>query len=384
MLKYLPLLWANLNRKRLRTGLTLASIVIAFLLFGLLEALGSAFTGSADLAGVDRLVTMHKVSFIQSFPVSYLTRIRAVEGVRYAGSQDWFGGVYQNDRNQIGTYAVEADLFFDLFPEYSLADEQKADWVADRGSAIVGSVVAKRFGWKTGDVIPMRSNIYTQKDGGNVWDLKIAGIYTSTNGDNQSVYFHYDYFNESRSFGVDQIGMVSVRLDDADHAPEVARKIDALFANSSAETKTSTEKAFIQSFANQMGNIGALVRAVATAVFFTMLLVTANTMGQSIRERINEIAVMKTLGFSSAGVTALVFGEALLITLIGGVLGLALAAFAAKGLGQAMQQFLPVLGVSDRTYLIGGVLILVLGSLAAALPCVQVWRLQIVDALRKS
>jgi putative ABC transport system permease protein len=383
MLKYLPLLWANLKRKKMRTSLTIASIVIAFLLFGMLRALQSALTGSADLAGADRLITMHKVSFIQSLPLSYLNRIKGVEGVRAAGSSSWFGGIYQEDRNQVATFATEPETFFDLYTEYKLPDEQRAAWIADRGSAVVSRTLADRFGWKVGDTIPMRSNIFTNKNGGNVWDMKIAGIYDATNAD-QSIYFHYEYFNESRTFGRDEIGMVSVRLQDPDKAAEVSQKIDAMFANSPTETKTNTERAFMQSFANQMGNIGALVTAIASAVFFTMLLVTANTMGQSIRERINEIAVMKTLGFSSWSVTALVFGEALLVTAIGGFIGLGLAAMLSGLIAKVMATFFPVLGIGASTYVLGVVLVFVLGSCAAALPAAQAWRLKIVDALRRS
>jgi putative ABC transport system permease protein len=383
-MKYLPLLWANLGRKRVRTTLTLASIIIAFLLFGLLQTMKAALTGGADLAGVDRLMTIHKVSLIQSLPASYLNRVRGVEGVKIATLQNWFGGIYQDDRNQVAAFAVEPELFFDVYPEYSLPEEQKAAWIADRGGIIVGKTIAERFGWKVGQKIALRSNIFTNKNGTTAWDFNISGIYSATNGDVQSVYFHYEYFNESRTFGKDEIGMVVLRIDDPDRAPEIAAKVDAMFANSSTETKTSTEKAFIQGFANQLGNIGALVTAVATAVFFTMLLVSANAMGQSIRERINEIGVMKTLGFSSASVTALVFGEALLITALGGVIGLALAGLLATALATVVQQFFPTLGMPSDTWIIGGILIVVLGGLAALLPCTQAFRLKIVDALRKS
>lgn len=383
MFKYLPLLWANLRRKPLRTGLTLASIIVAFLLFGLMQTFRSALTGSPELAGVDRLVTMSKVSIIQPLPQAYLTRISGVAGVKVASSHDWFGGIYKDDRNQIAAMAVEPKKFFDLYTEYQLPPEQKEAWIKDRGSAIVGSVIAERFGWKVGDTVPLRSNIYTKTDGGNTWPLKVAGIYTATNGDNQSIYLHYEYFNEARTQGRDSIGWVVMRIAEPDRSADIARTVDAMFLNSSNETKTATEKAFIQGFANQMGNIGALLTAIATAVFFTMLLVTANTMGQSIRERLNEIAVMKTLGFSSFGVTAMVVGEALLVTLIGGVIGLGLAALFAKGLGTALQQFFPVLGMPASAYMVGGILIVVLGGLAAALPSVQAGRLKIVDALRK-
>jgi putative ABC transport system permease protein len=230
----------------------------------------------------------------------------------------------------------------------------------------------------------MRSNIWTQKDGTNVWPMKIVGIYDAVNGDNQAVYFHYDYLNESRTQIKDQIGMVVIKVADPARSEQIARTVDSLFANSSTETKTSTEKAFIQGFANQMGNIGKLLTAVAAAVFFTMLLVTANTMGQSIRERINEIGVMKTLGFSGAGVTTMILGEALLVTALGGYIGLGLAALVGEGIGKAMAQFFPVLGMPAWTWGVGTVLILVLGGLAAALPCSQAARLKIVDALRKT
>lgn len=382
-MKYFFLLWASLGRKRLRTTLTLTSIVIAFLLYGMLQTLTSALTGSASLAGVDRLITMHKVSLIQPLPEAYVNRIRAVPGVKEVSPQDWFGGIYQNDRNQIAAVAVDASNFFSVYPEYQLAQEQQAAWQQDRTGAIVGNVLAERFGWKVGDTVPLRSNIYTKSDGTNVWDMKISGIYTATNGDNQSLYLHHAYLDESRAQGKGMVGYVGVKIVDPNRAPEVSRAIDALFANSSNETKTATEKAFIQGFANQMGNIGAIVGAVATAVFFTMLLVTANTMAQSVRERTNELAVMKTLGFSSFTVTSLVMGEALLLTLLGAAMGMMLAALVAQALGQAVQQYFPSLGMPGVAYAYGALLAVVLGALAGALPCAQAWQLKIVDALRR-
>jgi putative ABC transport system permease protein len=382
-MKYFPLLWANLRRKPLRSALTFASIVVAFLLFGLLQTVNSALAGSVGLAGADRLITMHKLSLIMSFPQSYLNRIRTVEGVRAATSQDWFGGIYQDDRNQIVALAVEPESFLDVYSEYNLTPEQRAAWLADRTGAIVGKTLAATHGWKAGDTIPLRSNFYTKSDGSAVWDLKITAVFDASNGDNSSLYFHYDYLNESRTAQRDEIGYISLRIADPDRAPQIAGAVDALFANSPAETKTSTEKAFIQGFANQMGNIGAIVTTVATAVFFTMLLVTANTMAQSVRERTNEIAVLKTLGFSSRGITGLVLAESLLMTALGGAAGLAIAALAAGALAVAVQQFFPVLGIPTGTYLTGAVLIVVLGVLAGLWPSAQAARLKITDALRK-
>lgn len=385
MFKYLPLLWANLGRKRLRTSLTLASIIVAFLLFGLMQTLRVALTGSPDLAGLDRLMTMHKTSFVQSLPLAYLNRIKGVDGVVAASSQDWFGGIYQEDHNQLPTFAIEAPTFFQVYDEYKLPPEQQQAFLQDRSSAIVGKLLAERFEWKVGDTIPLRSNVWTRRDdGGNVWPMKIAGIYDATNGDNQSIYFHYDYLNESRAEIRDMIGWVIVKVKDPNRLTEIATTIDEMFVNSSTETKTATEKAFIQSFANQMGNIGKLLTLVAGAVFFAMLLVIANTMGQSIRERINEIGVMKTLGFSGSGITLLVLAESILVTAIGGFIGLALAVLASEGIGAAVVQFFPVLGMPIKTWGIGTALIVLLGGLAAVLPCTQAARLKIVDALRKN
>ncbi len=385
MFKYLPLLWAQLGRKKLRTGLTLASIIVAFLLFGLMQTLRVALTGNPELAGVDRLVTIHKIAIIQPLPESYLNRIRAVDGVKVACSHDWFGGVYQEDRNQLAVIAVDVPTFFQVYAEYSLPAEQKKAWEQDRTGVIVGKLIAQRFGWKVGDTIPMRSNIWVQKDGGNVWPMKVVGIYDAGNGDNQTLYFHHEYLDESRGGGVPKgtIGWVVVRVQDPARSADLARTIDGMFANSSTETKTATEKAFIQGFANQMGNIGALLTWIAAAVFFTMLLVTANTMGQSIRERLNEIGVMKTLGYSSFSVTALVLGEALLVTVLGGTIGLLLAAAFSTAIGNAVAQFFPVLGMPPSTFAIGALLMLLLGAVAAALPCLQASQLKIVDALRK-
>jgi putative ABC transport system permease protein len=386
MFKYLPLLWANLGRKKLRTGLTLASIIVAFLLFGLMQTLRVALTGNPELAGVDRLMTLHKVAIIQPLPESYLNRIRATQGVKVATSFDWFGGIYQEDKNQIPAFAVDVPTFFSVYNEYTLPPEQKEAWFKDRTGAIAGKLVAQKFGWKVGDTIPLRSNIWVQKDGGgNVWPMKLIGIYDAGNGDNQSLYFHREYLDESRGGGVPKglIGWVVMRVDNPADSARIAKTIDEQFRNSSTETKTATEKAFIQSFANQMGNIGALLTGIAGAVFFTMLLVTANTMGQSIRERLNEIGVMKTLGYSGASVTWLVLGEAVLVTAIGGAVGLLLAALFSTVIAGAVAQFFPVLGMPPSTFAIGAVLVVVLGAIAAALPCMQAAQLKIVDALRK-
>ena len=385
-MKYLSLLAANLRRKPLRTILTIASIVIAFQLFGILEAMRYALSGGAQIAGQDRLITIHKTSIIQNLPASYENRIRGVAGVAVTCAHNWFGGVYQEDRNQIGTFAVEVATFFDAYPELKVTDAEKKDWLGDRTGALVGRDVANRFGWKVGQVIPMRSNIFTRSDGSNIWELKISGIYDIRNGDNTAVYFNYDYYNEGLNsmFGKDRIGWVVLRIANPEQSASIASTIDNLFANSSTETKTTTEQAFVQGFMNQMGNVGAIISVVVTAVFFTMLLVSANSMAQSVRERTSEIAVMKTLGFSGNTVMTLILAESLLITVIGGGIGLLLATALTSAVGDTVKQFFPVIMIPPRAYVLAAIMMVALGAISAALPCYQAGRLRIVDALRKA
>jgi putative ABC transport system permease protein len=386
MLKFLPLFFGGLRRKPIRTTLTTASIVVAFLLFGLLKTMEGALSLAADLAGVDRLATMHKVSMIQTFPISYVNRIRGVDGVLEVTPFTWLGGTYQNERNQIAAQGTDPESFFRVYPEYALPPEQRADWLADRGSMIAGKAVAARFGWKVGDTVPIRSAFYRKGDGGDTWDMRLAGIYEATNGDSGSVFFHIDYVNESlapNNGARDVIMFIVMKIANPDNAQQVSAAVDALFANSPAETKTATERAFIQGYANMIGDIGTIVTAVASAVFFTMLLVTGNTMAQSVRERTNEMAVLKTLGYSKGVVAGLVLTESFVITAIGGALGLGLAALAADSMAATLAQYFPVIGVPSSTYVVGAVLIVVLSVLAAALPSAEAWRLRITDALRK-
>jgi len=382
MFRHLPLFFANLRRKPVRSSLTLACIVVAFMLFGVLKTLQAALELGADMAGADRLVTMHRMTLIQLFPRSYLNRIDAVDGVAAAASFNWFGGTYQDDRNQVAAQATDADRFFDVYPEYEIDAAQKADWIADRGSMIVGTSLAERYGWQVGDVVPLRSIYYVRTDGTNTWDFRIAGIFDATNGDNASAYFHWDYLNQAIG-EPNLIGFVGLRVDDPAQLSAIADRVDAQFANSTAETKTDTERAFIQSFANQMGDIAAIVTAVVTAVFFTILLVAGNTMAQSVRERISELAVLKTLGYSDIGIGAMVMAEAFVITALGSAIGLVVAAMFATGISGALQQFFPVIEMPTATYVTGAVLVLVLTVLSASIPSIQAARLKITDALRK-
>lgn len=385
-MKHLWLLWSNLKRRKLRTGFTIAAIAIAFLLFGLLIATRNAFLAGVEIAGQDRLVVQHKVSFIMSMPIAYLQRIAAVPGVSAVTHASWMGGTYQDPKNVIGTFPCDPQTYLAVYPEIVIPDDQKQAWFQNRRGAAVGKTLAERYGWKVGDVIPIRSNIYRKKDGGDTWELEVSAIYdVSQQGiDRNSILLNYDYFNESLAYGRDMAGWFVVRVADPARAADIARAIDAEFENSPTETKTATEKAFAQSFAQQVGDIGSIVTSVLGAVFFSMLLVTGMTMAQSVRERTRELAVMKTVGFSNGHVTGLVLAESLLLALIGAAIGLGLAYAFVNGAGGMVRRYLDAFNLTPDSLLTGLAFALALGLLAGALPAAQALRLRIVDALRSA
>ena len=382
--KYLPLLGASLRRKRLRTFFTVASIVVAFLLFGLAESLRYALQSGVDVAGADRLLTMHKVTFTQLLPASYENRIRAIDGVVDVTPQTWFGAWFRDERNQIPAFPVKPEPFLRMYPEYVVPEAERLAWLADRSGILIGRGLADLFGWKVGDAVPLRSTIWRKEDGSDAWEVTVRAIYDlPQGGDTRQLIMHQDYFEEAKAQAKGYIGWYVVKVDSVERAESVAREIDLQFANSPAETKTSSERAMAQSFVNQVGNVGAMLRAIVSAVFFTMLLVTANTMAQSVRERTNEIGVLKTLGFTNAGVLGLVLCESVLVTVLGGVLGLA----AAGGLGLQFEplfrQYLPGFALPREAIAMGGLYMLGLGLAAGSVPAAQAMRLRIVEALRR-
>lgn len=384
-MKFLPFIWKNVTRKKVRTTFTLLSIAMAFVLFAYLGAIRQSFSMGVDLAGQDRLLLRHKVSLIQLLPISYLGRIEAVEGVEKAAHFTWFGGIYQDPKNFFAQMPCDPESLLDLYPEYLLPGDQKKAWLAERTGAICGRYLADRFGWKIGDRIPIRGTIWRPKTGGDTWEFNLVGIYDGKEKgtDTTQFFFRYDYFDEMRSFGQGLVGWYGIRIADPERSAEIAKRIDDVFANSEYETKTESEKAFVQGFANQVGNIGAIITAVLSAVFFTILLVALNTMAQSVRERTGEMGVLKTLGFSSGLVLVLVLAESLLLAVVGGGVGLALGWFLTS-LGDPTGGFLPIFYMPRRGVVVGIALILVLGLAAGTLPAIQAMRLRIVDALRRT
>jgi putative ABC transport system permease protein len=382
-MKYLPLIWRNLLRRKVRTIFTLASVFIAFVLYSFLMVVQNAFSMGVEVAGADRLVLMHKVSLIQLLPISYLDKIRATEGVTHVGHSTWFGGTYQDKANQFAVMAVNPD-YFQLYPEARLSEDQLKAWLADRQGAIVGRSTANKYGWKIGDKIPIQATIWMPKQG-NTWFFNIDGIYDAEKGfDTSNFFFHHEYLDENRRGAYGMVGWYVLRIDDPSRAADVVSRLDAQFANSSAETKTSTEKAFLQGFVNQVGNIKAIIISILAAVLFTLfLLVLANTMAQSVRERTSELAVLKTLGFSNGLVLGLVLVESMFLALLGGGLGLAITYFAVEG-GSFNNAFLPVFIMRSRDVIIGLILCCALGIVAGALPATTAMRLRITDALRRT
>jgi putative ABC transport system permease protein len=382
-MKFFPLLWSSLWRKKFRSVFTLLSIFVAFLLFGLLMTIRTAFSFGVEIAGLDRLVLIHKVSLIMPLPISYQERLRATEGVTLVTHNSWFGGVYQDPSNFFAQIVVDPEPFMTLYPEYKLPPDQFKAWLGDRQGAIVGADLARRFNWKIGDRIPIQGTIWQPKQG-QVWEFNIAGIYDGEAGvDKTQFFFRYDYLNENRRVGDGLIGWYIVKIADPSQAQQMGAKFDAMFANSSAETKTTTEKGFVDGFAKQVGDIGAIMIAILVAVLFTMMLVAANTMAQSVRERTSEVGVLKTLGFSNASILMLVLGEAILITVIGGGLGLA-ASWLFVQQGDPTGGMLPIFMLPTRDVVTGVVLIVLLGIAAGALPAFTAMQLKITEALRKS
>lgn len=383
-MKYAYFVWKNLGRKKVRTILTILSIAVAFLLFGLLRTLGSAFEQGTELAGEDRLATIHKVSLIQPLPYSYVARVQALEGVETVTHANWFGGYYQDPKNQFAQFAIEPEKYFAIYSDLmTLPEEQMQAWKKNRIGAVVGRATATRFGWQVGDRVPIISTIYPQKDGSRTWEFEIEGIYDvkDSRADSTAFLFRYDYFDEAQSFGGGTIGWMITKVKDPQQAPQVAAEMDAMFANSFAETKTSSEKDFAASFAKQFGDIGLITTYILGAVFFTMLLVAGNTMAQSVRERIPELAILKTLGFSDIAVLNMVLAESILIAVIGGTLGLGLAWMLANAMADQVAAFLPGFVLTGAVISLGVVVMVLLGILTGILPALQGMRLSIVNAL---
>ena len=383
-MKFLHLIWSNLMRKKLRTVLTLLSIVVAFILFGFLSAIKQALSGGVAIVGQNRLVVRHKVSIIQSLPQSYKARMERIPGVALATHESWFGGVYQDPKNFFAQMPVIPEEFLDMWPENVLPPEQKQAWLQTRTGAIVGRKTAERFHWKIGDKVPIQSSIWTRSDGSRLWEFDIVGIFdgSNKNTDTTPLFFRYDFFDEARIWSKGQVGWYVVRIKDPDQAAEVAKQIDKEFENSAWETKTEPEGAFLQAWAKQIGDITTITASILSAVFFTILLVTGNTMSQSVRERTGELGVLKALGYTNSQALTLVIAESCLLAVLGGGIGLGVA-LALISRGDPTGGMLPLFYFPAQDVLTGVGFTLALGVVAGIFPALQAMRLRVADALRR-
>ncbi len=384
-MKYLHLIWAALMRRKTRTLFTLFSVLAAFLLFGLLDSVRGAFSNAGSgVAGVDRLITASKISFTLALPKSLYSRIQAVPGVVKVSYSNWFGGIYQDSRNFFPNQAV-ADNYLDLFPEWQLPAAQREAFRRTRTGAVVGQNLADRFGWKIGDKIPLQATIYPQKGGSNSWTFDLVGIFHVTDpkarGNENIMFFNWDYFDEARQFGNGAVGLYIERMADRTQADRVAQAIDALSADSDHETKTQSEQAFTSALVGQFADIGLIVGAIMAAVFFTLVLLTGNTMAQAVRERIPELAVLKTIGFSGRSILALVLGEGVLLLALGASLGLLLAGVVVTGVRAYVGTALALPSVGADIWLRGLGVATLIGLAVGLLPALRGMRLRIVDAL---
>jgi putative ABC transport system permease protein len=383
-MKYLPLLLAALLRKKTRTVLTLLSVAAAFTLFGMLDAVRVAFNAPQSVAGIDRLVVASRFSIIQPLPYGYLVRIEKVPGVKAVAYANWFGGVYQDPKNFFANIAVSLPSYLGIYPDIVLPEQQKQAFLTTRTGAVVGESLARRFGWKIGDRIPLQATIFPHRNGGNVWTFDLVGIYRAAQpelrGMEQQLLFRYDYFDEGRQSGQGTVGWYIVKVEDPAVADRVAQSIDHLFANSSDETKTQSEREFQLSFAKQIGDIGLIVTAIMGAVFFTLLLLTGNTMAQAIRERIPELAVLKTIGFTNRAVLLLVLSESVLLLSLGGLAGLLFARLGLPLISAASSGQLDLV-MPVQSWLLGLCLMLLIGLIVGLPPALRAMRLRIVDAL---
>lgn len=375
---------ANLFRKRVRTILTLLSVIMAFLLFGLLQSVNTVFSSGANFVGATRLFVQARVSFTTPLPRSMVPKLEAIPGVARVAYQQWFGGVWQTNTPLI-MFALDPQRYHDVYAEWKMPEEQWQAFEHTRTGLIVGRQLASQYGWKIGRKIPISSNIWPQKNGSKAWEFDLVGIFDGKDEDWQKrtnlAFIQQDYFDEANQFGLKgRTNFFILKLADGANAEVVSRAVDSMFENSPDETKTQTEKDFNISFVKQIGDIGLIVRWILFAVFFTLLLVVGNTMAQSVRERIPELAVLKTLGFSDGSVFGFVLTEAFALVLSGGLLGLALASLAGAMVEKATGgQFLLQL---DASVWLLGVAAIVLMSLAVGLlPALRARRLEIVDAL---
>jgi putative ABC transport system permease protein len=381
-MKFGRLIFANLFRKKIRLILTVGSFAIALVLFTFLGVVRSAFNRGIEIAGADRLVIVDRVGLMNLMPISYADKIAAIPGVKAVTHDHWFGGVYQDEKNFFPQFVIDVDNHRKVYPEFIVPDDQWNKFANDRQGAVAGAKLAERFHWKVGDRIPIKTTLY----GGAIWEFNLDGIYHTekADGDQGQFWLQWKYFDENVPAVIKSTaGWYILKLDSPDDAVRVAKAIDEKFVNSPHETKTETESAFAGYFAKQFGNIQFLIMTIGSVVFFTLLLVTGNTMAISVRERISELGVLKAIGFKGRSVLFLILAESVAIAFFGGVLGLALALVMIPGISAAVAGMLPPLLLSKPMLLFGLGFALLVGAVSGLLPGISAMRMRVVNALRR-
>jgi len=384
-MKYWPLVWAGLFRRKARTILTLLSVIVSFLLLGLLHAVTVAFESGADTADARRLLTTARYSIIEPLPLSYLRRIEQVPGVSAVAHADWFGAKYQDVSNAFPVFAVDPRRYLAMYPEFDIAPDQLDAFAGTRTAAVAGRRLIERFGWRLGQKLPISSEIHPRADGDMNWEFELVGMLDAEDpavrGNTDVVLINVAFFDEARQTGKGTTGWYIERIADSGQARAIAAEIDRRFLNSPDETKTQPEKESASGFARQIGDVGALVARILAAVFFTILLLTGNTMAQSIRERVPELAILKTLGFSDGRLTALVLGEAMLLMLTGAAVGMTAVAGLLPVVNGATGGRFPPLYVGASTWLLAAGIAVGVALAVGLPPALRAQRLRIVDAL---
>ncbi len=383
-MKYLHLIWAALFRRKTRTILTLVSIISAFLLFGLLDAVRVSFAEAGQSSnGAERLQTGSRLSFIQTLPASLGAQIAAIPGVKIVGSANWFGGAYQDPHNQVFTFAV-SPTYLDVYPEVTVAPEERKAFDNTLNGVLVGEVLAKKFGWKVGDKLPLQSQIFPNRDGTKNWNFDIVGIMKSQDSkafQSGMIILHWKNFDESTPYNRGAVGWYISKIADVNEGDRIAKAIDAITANSDHETKTQTEQAAMAGWIKQLANVSLIVLSIMGAVFFTLILLTGNTMMQAVRERTSELAVLKTIGFSNNAVLSMVLAESILMLLLGGLIGLGLVSLIGAALPALSGGMITHANVGAKSWALGIALAIGIGLVVGWLPAMRAMRLNIVDAL---
>ena len=380
---FLKLVFRNALRHKLRTGLTMLGIFVAILAFGLLRTVVEAWFAGAENASTTRLITRNSISLVFPLPIIYGERIRQVEGVTHVSHANWFGGVYVSEKNFFPQFAVDAATYLPMYPEYLIAPENMKAFLLDRKGCVVGRKLAQQYGFKVGDVVPLRGTIFP-----GTWDFVVRAIYDGADAktDTSQFFFHWDYLNEILKKTVPRrantVGVYIVGIDQSSRAAAVSAAIDQGFRNSLAETLTETEKAFQLGFVAMTEAIVVAIQVVSFLVIFIIMAVMANTMAMTARERLAEYATMKALGFGPARLTALIFGESFAIALAGAAAGIAATFPVADWFAHKLGTLFPVFGVSRHTVIMQLAAALLVGAVAALFPGLRAARLRIVDGLR--